>query len=104
MARILIVEDNPTNMKLAVLILTSAGHTVLQAASAQQGIALAMSERPDLVLMDMQLPDMDGIEATRILRASPETARTPIVAVTASAPLAMNAAFICASMDCVCGS
>ncbi|HYD63247.1 MAG TPA: response regulator [Noviherbaspirillum sp.] len=85
MARILIVEDNPTNMKLMVLVLSSAGHAVLQAVTAQQGIDLAMKERPDVVLMDMQLPDMDGVEATRILKSSPQTAHTPVVAVTASA-------------------
>ena len=85
MARILIVEDNPANMKLAVLILMSAGHTALQATTARDGIDLAQRERPDLVLMDMQLPDMDGIEATRILKSMPETASTPVLAVTASA-------------------
>lgn len=85
MARILIVEDNPANMKLAVLILASAGHVMLQATTAQEGVALALTEQPDLVLMDMQLPDMDGIEATRMLKAAPETAKIPVIAVTASA-------------------
>ena len=85
MARILIVEDNPANMKLAVLVLSSAGHTVLQATMAREGIDLAVRERPDVILMDMQLPDMDGFEATRVLKATPETAGIPVVAVTASA-------------------
>ena len=85
MARILVVEDNPANMKLAVLVLTSAGHTALQAGTAGEGIDLAVREGPDAVLMDMQLPDMDGVEATRILKRRPETARIPVVAVTASA-------------------
>jgi two-component system cell cycle response regulator DivK len=85
MALILIVEDNPANMKLAVLVLSSAGHHALQATTAQEGIASAMKEKPDIVLMDMQLPDMDGIEATRILKAAPETAHIPVIAVTASA-------------------
>lgn len=85
MARILVIEDNPANMKLAVLVLSSAGHIALQAGTAQEGIALAMRERPDLVLMDMHLPDMDGIAATRILKSLPETAAMPVVAVTASA-------------------
>jgi two-component system, cell cycle response regulator DivK len=85
MARILIVEDNPANMKLAVLILASAGHATLQAATAHEGVALAIRERPDLVLMDMQLPDMDGLEATRVLKATPETTAIPVIAVTASA-------------------
>ncbi|HZW22929.1 response regulator [Noviherbaspirillum sp.] len=85
MARILVVEDNPANLKLAVLILSSAGHAVLQATTAKEGIDLARRERPDMVLMDMQLPDMDGIEATRMLKRIPETAGMPVVAVTASA-------------------
>jgi len=85
MARILVVEDNPANLKLAVLILSSAGHAVLQATTAKEGIDLARRERPDMVLMDMQLPDMDGIEATRMLKRIPETADMPVVAVTASA-------------------
>lgn len=85
MARILIVEDNPANMKLAVLILASAGHTVLQATTAREGVELAKKEIPDIVLMDVQLPDMDGIEATRILKATIETAGIPVIAVTASA-------------------
>jgi two-component system, cell cycle response regulator DivK len=85
MARILIVEDNPANMKLVVLILTSGGHIALQATTAQEGIEIARRERPDVVLMDMQLPDMDGIEATRILKAMEETSGTPVIAVTASA-------------------
>jgi two-component system cell cycle response regulator DivK len=85
MARILIVEDSPTNMTLAVFILNSAGHITLQAETAGQGIELAMRERPDLVLMDMQLPDMDGMAATRILKASAETRDIPVVALTASA-------------------
>lgn len=85
MALILIVEDNPANMKLAVLVLSSAGHQALQATTARDGIAFAIKERPDIILMDMQLPDMDGIEATRILKAAPETAHIPVIAVTASA-------------------
>jgi len=85
MARILVVEDNPANMKLAVLILASAGHTVLQAMTAREGVALAMKEKPDIVLMDMQLPDMDGMEATRVLKSTLETAAIPVIAVTASA-------------------
>jgi len=85
MARILIIEDTPANMKLAVLILSNAGHTALQAVTAKEGIELARRERPDLILMDMQLPDMDGIEATQVLKTSPDTADIPIFAVTASA-------------------
>jgi two-component system, cell cycle response regulator DivK len=85
MARILIIEDSPANMKLAVLLLNSAGHSPLQAENARKGIAMAQAEKPDLILMDMQLPDMDGMEATGIIKATAETAHIPIVALTASA-------------------
>ncbi|KRB66399.1 response regulator [Noviherbaspirillum sp. Root189] len=85
MARILIIEDSPANMKLAVLLLKSAGHSPLQAEDARKGIAMAQAEQPDLILMDMQLPDMDGMEATGVIKANPETAHIPIVALTASA-------------------
>jgi two-component system cell cycle response regulator DivK len=84
MACILIVEDNPANMKLALFLLQSAGHTVLSATNAEAGLSLARSERPDLVLMDIQLPGMNGIEALRVLRGDPVTDRIPVIAVTAS--------------------
>ncbi len=85
MAHILIVEDSPTNMMLSVDILESAGHTVLQASRAKAGIELAQHESLDLILMDIQLPDMDGMAATRILKASPQTRDIPVIALTASA-------------------
>jgi len=85
MARILIVEDSPTNMLLVVDVLESAGHTALQAPRAEAGIALARSEQPDLILMDIQLPDMDGMTATRLLKADALTASIPVIALTASA-------------------
>jgi len=85
MAKILIIEDSPANMKLAVLLVGSAGHTSLQAEDAQKGIAAVHAERPDLILMDMQLPDMDGMEATAILKADETTRDIPVVALTASA-------------------
>ncbi|MFC7516897.1 response regulator [Herbaspirillum sp. GCM10030257] len=85
MARILIIEDSPANMKLSVLLLKSAGHSPLQAEDARKGIAMAQAEQPDLILMDMQLPDMDGMEATGVIKSTPETAHIPIVALTASA-------------------
>lgn len=85
MARILIIEDTPANMKLLVLVLSSAGHAVLQATTARDGIAAAQRELPDLILMDMQLPDMDGVAATRELKASASTSAIPVMAVTASA-------------------
>jgi len=85
MARILIVEDNPANLKLATLLLTSVGHNVLLAADAETGLALALSDQPELILMDIQLPGMDGLTATSILKADQATAGIPVVALTAMA-------------------
>jgi two-component system, cell cycle response regulator DivK len=85
MARVLIVEDNPTNMTLAVFLLESAGHTVLSATDAEAGLTLARDERPDLILMDMQLPGMDGLEATALLKGADATRRIPVIALTALA-------------------
>ncbi|WP_081882251.1 response regulator [Cryobacterium sp. MLB-32] len=85
MARILIVEDNPANLKLATLLLSRAGHAVLPAIDAEAGLALAQSEAPDLILMDIQLPGMDGLTATSILKAIPATAAIPVIALTAMA-------------------
>ena len=85
MAKILIVEDNPTNMKLAVFLLESAGHTVLTAPSAEAGLALAHDEQPNLILMDIQLPGMDGLEATARLKRDEATRGIPVIALTALA-------------------
>jgi CheY-like chemotaxis protein len=85
MTRILVVEDSRTNMELAVLVLEAGGHSVLQAVDAATGIALARSECPDLILMDVQLPVMSGLEATAILKADPATRDIPIIALTALA-------------------
>ena len=85
MARILIIEDNPANMKLASLLLEKAGHAVLRAVDAEAGLALARSNQPDLILMDIQLPGMDGLAATVLLKQDPATAAIPIIALTAMA-------------------
>ncbi len=84
-ARILVVEDNPANMKLAALVLSRAGYEVLKAGNAADAIALAGGRQPALVLMDIQLPDMDGLEATRLLKADPVTRSIKVVALTALA-------------------
>lgn len=85
MARILVVEDNPTNMKLAVLLLENEGHEVIQARDAEEGIQLAQARLPALILMDVQLPGMDGLMATRLLKADTTTRGIKIVALTAFA-------------------
>ena len=83
--KILIIEDNPMNMELAVDLLEAAGHEVLTAMEAETGIELARSEQPELILMDVSLPGMDGLAATQKLKADPGTRNIPIVALTAHA-------------------
>lgn len=85
MARILVIEDNVSNMKLATFLLESAGHTVVPATNAEAGLAIARADRPELVLMDIQLPGMDGLQATALLKADPMTAPIPVIALTALA-------------------
>ena len=85
MAKVLIVEDNPTNMTLAVFLLKSAGHTVLTATDAEAGLSLAREEHPNLILMDMQLPGMDGLQATVLLKKDDATRTIPVIALTALA-------------------
>jgi two-component system cell cycle response regulator DivK len=85
MARILMIEDNPANMKLAVLLLQNAGHSVHCAVDAETGVALARAELPQLILMDIQLPGMDGLAATAMLKQDPLTAAIPVIALTAMA-------------------
>jgi CheY-like chemotaxis protein len=82
---ILVVEDNERNLKLLRDVLEYAGYDVHTARTAEDGITLAVNEPPDLVLMDLQLPGIDGMEALRRLRESPRTADIPVVAVTAQA-------------------
>jgi two-component system cell cycle response regulator DivK len=84
MSVILIVEDNEKNMKLVRDVLQVKGYQTLEAATAEDGIALAQAHSPDLVLMDIQLPGMNGIEALGVLRENPATAHIPVIAVTAS--------------------
>ena len=84
-ARILIVEDNTANMALAVFLLESAGHAVLSATDAEAGLTLARDEQPDLILMDIQLPGMDGLEATALLKGEDTTRAIPVIALTALA-------------------
>jgi len=85
MATVLIVEDNPANMKLTSLLLCYAGHSVLCAVDAEIGLTLARDDQPDLILMDLQLPGMDGLAATALLKQDPVTAHIPVIALTAMA-------------------
>ena len=84
MSVILIVEENEKNMKLVRDILRHAGHETLEAATGVEGVSLAVAKRPDLVLMDIQLPDIDGIEALRRIRDIRELDAIPVIAVSAS--------------------
>ena len=85
MAKVLIIEDNSANMTLAVFLLQSAGHAVLSARDAEAGLTLARDEQPDLILMDIQLPGMDGLQATALLKRDDATRGIPVIALTALA-------------------
>jgi two-component system, cell cycle response regulator DivK len=85
MARILVVEDNRDNMALTVLLLEGAGHSVLSAIDAEAGMTLARDELPNLILMDVQLPGMDGLQATALLKRDEATRAIPVIALTALA-------------------
>jgi two-component system cell cycle response regulator DivK len=82
---LLIVEDNARNMKLARDLLSHAGYSTLEAPTAEEALALARARRPDMILMDIQLPGMDGLQALAELHADPATAAIPVVAFTAFA-------------------
>lgn len=83
--RILIIEDNAQNRYLAAFLLEHAGHEVHQAETGAQGLEMAKRLIPDLILLDIQLPEMDGHEVTRILKATPSLREIPVVAVTSYA-------------------
>ena len=85
MAKVLIIEDNATNLVLAIFLLESVGHTVISATDAETGLSLARAQRPDLILMDIQLPGMDGLQATGLLKQDEATRGIPVVALTALA-------------------
>jgi two-component system cell cycle response regulator DivK len=90
-AKILLAEDNASNRYLAAYLLTNAGYTVISARNGHDALRLAQAEHPDLVLMDIQMPEMDGYETARRMRADPQLAHIPIVAVTSYAMTADRA-------------
>jgi two-component system cell cycle response regulator DivK len=96
---VLVVEDNPKSMTLLRDVLRVSGYRTLEAATAGQALALATDHRPMLVLMDVRLPDMDGIEALRRLRADARTASIPVLAVTAQAMKGDRERFEAAGFD-----
>jgi two-component system cell cycle response regulator DivK len=98
-AVILIVEDNARNMKLVRDVLNHVGYRTLEAATAEDGLALARAEHPGLVLMDVQLPGMDGVEALERLRADPATADVRVLALTAFAMKEDRERFLSAGFD-----
>jgi two-component system, cell cycle response regulator DivK len=97
--RVLVVDDNAINLELAAAMLRASGIEVLTASDAEAGLALARTERPDIVLMDVQMPRLDGLEATRRLKADPATAAIPVLAFTAFAMTGDEARFIAAGCD-----
>ena len=85
MATVLLVEDNAANMALATFLLQSVGHVVLPAKDAEEALTLAREEHPELILMDIQLPGMDGLEATALLKRDETTRNIRVIALTALA-------------------
>jgi CheY-like chemotaxis protein len=96
---VLIVEDNPLNMKLARDVLTFNGYQVVEAMTAEEGIVIACKREPALILMDIQLPGMDGVTAFKQLRQYPETQHIPVVALTASAMVTDRKVILAAGFD-----
>ena len=83
--RILVVEDTEDNRQIIRDLLTSAGYEMIEAVNGEEGVTMAAEHRPDLILMDIQLPVIDGYEATRRIKAQPELKHIPIIAVTSYA-------------------
>jgi two-component system, cell cycle response regulator DivK len=96
---ILVVEDNEKNKKLVQDVLEASGYRTLEAATGEQGVERAVDHRPDLVLMDVQLPGIDGVEALRRLRGDERTASVPVLALTAQAMDGDRERFLAAGFD-----
>ena len=98
-AKILYIEDNPQNMRLVRKMLRIGGYDMLEASDGSTGLEMAASERPDLILMDINLPDIDGIEATSRLKASQDLKHIPVIALTANAMFGDKERFLDAGCD-----
>jgi two-component system cell cycle response regulator len=98
-ARILVIEDNPANLELMSYLLIAYGHNAVTAADGRQGIEAARRERPDLIVCDVQLPDIDGYEVARWLKSDPDLRTTPLVAVTALAMVGDRDRVLAAGFD-----
>jgi two-component system, cell cycle response regulator DivK len=96
---VLIVEDNPRNLKLARDVLNHAGYDTLEADNAEEGLVLARERHPGVVLLDIQLPGMDGVQALGCLRGDPTTADIPVIALTAFAMTTDRERFLAAGFD-----
>jgi len=83
--KILIVEDNPENMRLLEMVLRAKNYTLLKATDGEEALDIALREQPDLIIMDIRLPEINGLEVTRKLRETPTFSHTPIIAITAYA-------------------
>lgn len=97
--RILYVEDNFQNKRLVKKILAARGYEVLEADDGLTGVEMAREQRPDLILMDISLPGIDGVEATQRIKAYPETSQIPVIALTANAMRGDRERFIAAGCD-----
>ena len=103
MKTVLIVEDNEKNMKLARDVLQAKGYATLEAVNGEDGVQLALAHLPDLVLMDIQLPDINGFEAFARIRADPDAARIPVAAFTASVTVGDRSRITDAGFDAFIG-
>ena len=98
-AQVLLVEDNEKNMKLFRDVLRAAGYETLEATTGGRAVELAIAHEPDLVLMDVQLPELNGVEALSLLRADERTASIPVLALTAQAMHGDRERFLAAGFD-----